>query len=150
VICQLYKETGLTVQIQIPGEPEQVDKSGQDTVEGIKTGKVLPIRAPSGSHEIAGKTYPTDYALVEKDPLNKRMTLESKCPNSFKESTDIVMFITTIGSIGEAEKQIRDTAEAVIKGEFVTRTPALVLAHWTKINDSLRGEYNLLVSSWGY
>lgn len=145
LICVLRKESRLTIQIQIPGEPEEVDKSGDDE-KGVAVGKVLPIRATTGSYETvkAGPLFSGDPSLVADDPLSQRMTLEPSAQIRFKIK-DIIKFIRTIGSVSQAKRQLRDTAEGVIKGEFAKRTPALIIAHWTEINAVLKTEIGKLV-----
>lgn len=145
LICSLRKESRLTIQIQIPGEPEEIDKSGDDE-KGVSAGKVLPIRATTGSYETVKKNslFTNDPSLVEGDPLNQRMTLEPSAQIRFKIK-NIVKFIGHIGSITEAKKQLRDTAEGVIKSEFAKRTPALIIAHWSEISNILKLEIGKMV-----
>lgn len=146
LVCSLRKESRLTIQMQIPGEPEEIDKSGDDN-KGLLPGKMfLPIRSTTASYEIVkkNKAFANDPALVEGDPLNRRMTLEPTAQIRFKIK-DLVKFIQTIGSIKEAKKQLRDTAEGVIDSEFGKRTPALIIAHRSDINKTLRKEIGKLV-----
>jgi len=145
LICTLRKESRLTIQIQIPGEPEEIDKSGVDET-GVAKGKVLPIRATTTSFDIVkdNPDFSGDPALNQNDPLSVRMTLEVTAQIRFKIK-DIVKFIRNIGSTKEAKKQLRDTAEAVIKSEFAKRTPALIIAHWSEISDILKKKIGILV-----
>ncbi len=148
LICSLKRISRLTFQMQIPGEPEEIDKSGDDE-KGILLGKkVLPIRATTGSHEIVKNdpVFSIDPAFVEGDPLGYRMTLEPTAIIRFKVK-DVVQFVRTIGSVTEAKRQLRDTAEAVIRNEFAMRTPALIIAHRTKIDEEIRKEIEKLVGN---
>ena len=146
IVCSLRKESSLANQIQIPGEPEEIDRSGDD-VKGVALNKILPIRATTGSYESVVKDpiFEKDPALVDKnDPLNQRMTLEPSAQIVFKIK-DIIKFIRNIGSIATAKKRLRDTSEGVIQSEFAKRTPALVIAHRAEINKKIREEIGLLV-----
>ena len=145
LICSLRKESRLTIQMQIPGEPEEIDKSGLDNRGLLEGKKVLPIRATTGSYEIVKKgIFKDDPALVDGDALSQRMTLEPTAQIRFRIK-DIVKFIRNIGSIKAAKVQLRDTAEGVIKSEFAKRTPALIIAHWEDINQTLKTEIGKLV-----
>jgi regulator of protease activity HflC (stomatin/prohibitin superfamily) len=146
IICALRKESRLAIQIQIPGEPEEIDKSGLDK-EGLMEGKkVLPIRVTTGSYETAkaNPLFADDPALTESDPLNLRMTVEVTAVIRFK-ILSIIRFIQNIGSMKEAKKQLRDAAEAVLKGELAKRTPALIIAHWAEINNEIRRVLDALI-----
>ncbi|MFZ2038649.1 MAG: SPFH domain-containing protein [Minisyncoccia bacterium] len=146
LICGLRRESRLTIQMQIPGEPEEVDKSGDDNRGLIAGKKYLPIRVTTSSYEIVMKDsrFANDPALVEGDPLNNRMTLEPSAQIRFKIK-DIIRFVQVIGSLKEAQRQLRDTAEGSIQSEFGRRTPALILAHRDEISKILRVEIGKLV-----
>jgi regulator of protease activity HflC (stomatin/prohibitin superfamily) len=62
---------------------------------------------------------------------------------------DYLRFLKNIGSISSAMKQLRDTAEGVLKLEFASRTPALIPAHWGAINTAFEAKINAIVVSWG-
>lgn len=145
LICNLRIETSLVIQIQIPGEPEEVDKSGDDE-KGVASGKFLPIRATTGSYESVKKSdeFKDDPALIKDDPLNERMTLEPSAQIVLKIK-DISKFIRNIGSVAMAKKLLRDTSEGVIQSEFAKRTPALIIAHRTEINKKIREQIRLLI-----
>jgi regulator of protease activity HflC (stomatin/prohibitin superfamily) len=151
-ICSLFKATKLTTQIQIPGDPEQVDKSGND--DQPLAGKVRPIRAPTGSSETVSGEFVEELQGFRDDPINKRMTLEVSAQIRFRIN-NIISFVENIGSIEEVDKQMRDTAESTIKVEFAKRTPCLILAHLSDINNTLNEAINKLVgksgdeNSWG-
>lgn len=133
-IFSLAKETRLVIQEQYPDDPEKVWKGDQSQ---IPPGMVPPLRV---THSQAEK--PTD------DPIHKRMTTEVSVVVRYKIN-NYILFLTTIGSIKEAKRQIRDTVVAKLREELAKRTPADTLAQWDNVNKLLKGAVDKLVESWG-
>ena len=146
IICSLRKETKHTLQIQIPGEPEEIDKSGNDKDGLMKGKKVLPIRVTTGSYETAkaNPEFAGDPSLNRNDPLNERMTVEVTALVRFAIKS-LTHFIQNIGNLDEARRQLRDTVESVLKAELAKRTPALIIAHWDDINKEILRKLNILI-----
>jgi len=112
------------IQMEIPGEPEEIQKSDQDN---IQAGKVAPIRIPQPPAETAvwykddGKCitwseYKEQFkdqkdvmeSLVN-DPLNARITSEPSGILRFKLPKEkLFQFKQTIGSMEEARRQLSD------------------------------------------
>lgn len=137
LICSLKTDTRLVIQRQFPGEPEIVDKSGNDK-DGIATGKVAPIR-------ITHKGLTGDQA----DPLNLRLTSEPSFIVRYHiQKGNYVTFLTTIGDTKEAERQMRDTIESQARVQFGKMTPAQTLERLGDINTELKSEVDKLVATW--
>ena len=58
-------------------------------------------------------------------------------------------FLSVIGTIAEARKQMRDTSQRVLSEEFAKRTPAQIIGHLEEINKRLDKETAEATSSWG-
>jgi len=133
-ICSLAIETRLTQQFQFPGDPEDVDKTGENI---IASGKVAPIRV---TH--AGSTNP------DPEPLERRMTTEVSALCRFRINAYLT-FLKTIGSIQEMHRQIRDTVEVELKIQLAQRTVSKTLSEWDAINKILKTKVQDLTSGWG-
>lgn len=142
-ICEAKKMPGVQIQIQIPADPEFVDKSGDDSKK-IPEGMVKPIRATTSSFESLPKELQEEIKDFKDDPLNGRMTVEISMAIRYFIK-DPVKMLKNIGNIKEIEKQIRDTAEAVIKSEIGKKTPYLIIRDLKSLNDTLDNRINDLV-----
>jgi len=135
-ISSLVTETALTIQNQYPAEPEKVDKTDTDT---LAPGKVFPMRVTHAAPEKSSG-----------DPIDERMTTEVSAIARFKvKRGEFICFLTTIGSISELERTIRDTVEGGIKKEFAKRTPSRTLAELTDIDKILKDKVTELTEHWG-
>jgi len=141
-IMSVTKETRLVIEEQYPDDPENVWKGDQNQ---MPAGKMPPIRV---TH--AQPAEPSD------DPINRRMTTEVSIIVRYR-IRGFIQFLTTIGSVKEARRQIRDIVVATVREELARKTPAQTLAEWGNINGILRAAIEKLVgvtasngtSSWG-
>ena len=139
------------IQMQIPGEPEKIDRSGDDN-KVLPEGMVWPIRVTTGFEEVAIKNFPKeDIEIIKSDPLKKRMSIEVTGYIRLRISNG-VDYLKSLGSIKELEKQVRDAFEATIAIEFGKRTPGLITTHLEKINEALFNDMRKVFetsSNWG-
>jgi regulator of protease activity HflC (stomatin/prohibitin superfamily) len=135
-IAWLEKMPGTIIQIQIPAEPEKIDRSNDDK-KTLAPGMFWPIRVTTGFEEVAIKNFPDHTDLIKADPLRKRMTIEVTGYTRIRIS-DPVNFLRNIGSEERLREQVRDTFESTIRVEFGRRTPGLILTHLREINGAIQ------------
>ncbi|MFA6227163.1 MAG: SPFH domain-containing protein [Candidatus Paceibacterota bacterium] len=144
----LEKMPGTVIQMQIPGEPEMIDRSGDDKKK-LSPGMVRPIRITTGFAAVAIKNFPADKKIIMDDPLQKRMTLEVTGYIRMKVK-NAVEYLKNLGSIEQLEKQVRDTFEATMNVEFGRRTPGLITTHLKEVNKALLREMKRIVEKPGW
>ncbi len=152
IVSRLVKETALTVEIELPDEPENVQKADQDH---IAPGKVAPLRithadGPSAYYGDNGEK-PEDIAAEKKkfdeDPIHRRITVEHQLIIRFrikKEPGNFIQFLTTIGSMQEAIRQLEDEAVTAAQTELARRTPAQMFAYMGNINRAILRQLKIL------
>ena len=140
---------GTVIQIHIPGEPEQIERSNDDK-QPLQQGKVWPIRITTGFEEVAIKNFPKNTELIKADPLKKRMTLEATGYVRLAIN-DPVNFLRNIGDEAKLRVQVRDTFEATMRIEFGRRTPGLIITHLRAINGAIEKDLRRLFErpDWG-
>lgn len=130
-ICSLIKETRLVRQQQYPDDPEKVWKGDGPVPEGM----MAPIRV-------------VHFGKDGEDSLSRRITSEASIIVRY-QIDDLKVFIQKIGSVKEAERQLRDAITAKVREDLAKKTPAETLAEWGAINDVLKTHVEAMVSSWG-
>jgi regulator of protease activity HflC (stomatin/prohibitin superfamily) len=132
LICQLVKETRLTMQDELPGDPEKTYRG-----DGIvPAGMFPPIRIP--------------FANITEgdDPLYRRVTAEVSPIIRYRIS-DYIIFLTTIGSIDAAKKQMEDATIAFCMRELTKIPVAEALITLQKFNLELQVIIEKMVRKWG-
>ncbi len=130
-LLQLVTLPAYPIQVQFPGDPEKIFKGSDEEYfklsEEERKKFVLPIRALSGESKDAGQ--PTSI-------LETQMTLEV---NFYVRWTieHFWVFLTRIGSIDEANRQLRDSGERVVVQAVSSRTPGTVVKELLQINTQL-------------
>lgn len=143
IIYSLRKETKNTIQMELPGEPEKVQKKDQDN---IREGMVAPIRIVHASEETAIGT-PEEKKRFSGDSLHRRMTTEV----SFIVRFRIINFKDFLEAVGSfegprgAKKQMEDTVIAVAQNELGKRTPAQTIDDFVNINTTIRNAVEYLI-----
>lgn len=132
---RLSKETRLTVQDELPADPEKIFRD--EDVKIPPEGTFPPIRIPFG--------YPKEKS---DDPLNVRVTTEV-VPIVRWKIVDYIKFLTTIGDRTEARRQMNDIAIAMLTSEFAKITPAKALEDLAEYNQKLKKEIGSRVETWG-
>lgn len=122
-IISVAKATRLVIEEQYPDEPENVWKGD---MEKIPTGKMPPLRV----------THAQPKKLTD-DPIHKRMTTEVSIIVRYRIE-NFIQFLTTIGDVEQARRQIRDIVVATAREELAKMTPAETLEQWGAINETLR------------
>ncbi|MFH1346827.1 MAG: SPFH domain-containing protein [Spirochaetota bacterium] len=164
-IIQLKKETRLTIQDELPTDPQHIFR--REDTENVPPGFFPPIRIPFGFRqdaeklsEINVKTSDEDennevdekkHQLVvppDDDPLDLRVTAEV-VPVIRWRIDDYIQFLTTIGSQEEARKQMEDCAIGSLTREFAKITPAVALANLGTYSACLQFEINKRIENWG-
>jgi len=141
--CQLSKETRLTVEDELPADPEHIHrvKLGEPEVvppELRKLGYVPPIRVTFG--------YPNkDSGIPTDDPLNERITAEVVIIIRWRIA-NFGEFLTTIGSRRESRRQLQDIAVSTLFPLFAKVTPAEVLKNLGEYNRALEEGVRLLMA----
>ncbi|MFH0803541.1 MAG: SPFH domain-containing protein [Candidatus Tagabacteria bacterium] len=145
--CILVKETKLTIQLELPGEPEEVERADQDKPG---QGKKIPIRITHASLESAidpetKKPFTdTQKKAMADDPLNQRLTSEVSFIVRYKIK-DFIKFLSTIGSAKEASRQISDTVVLTGQTELAKLTPAQTLTRLKIVSRTIRNSVDYLV-----
>ncbi len=152
-ICQLVKETGLTVQDEIPTDPQHIFRGDGPVPEGQYPPIRIPFGPPKTAEELKKMKITTEEgeSLVippKDDPLNIRITVEV-VPIIRWRIIDYIKFLTTIGCKEEASRQMEDSAIGSITREFTKVTPAVVLANIGIYNRKLQEEIQKRIENWG-
>lgn len=121
------------IQEELPSDPENIFR-GEGT---IPEGKFPPIRIPFG--------LPTEE---NDDPYDHRMTQEV-VPVITWRIVDFVKFLTTVGNVKDAKKQMEDTAVAMLTEAFAKITPAVALKEMETHSQNLNNSINDIVDDWG-
>ncbi|OGM89133.1 hypothetical protein A3J77_00820 [Candidatus Wolfebacteria bacterium RBG_13_41_7] len=157
-IIQLRKETRLTIQDELPADPQHIFR--KEDIEIVPPGLFPPIRIPFGFPKNAkelkkinletscSETYHKLDVPPKDDPLNIRITAEV-VPVIRWRIDDYIQFLTTIGSREEARKQMEDCAISSLTREFAKITPAVALANLGTYSACLESEINKRIESWG-
>ncbi len=143
VFCDLEKAPRLNIQSELPSDPENIFREDGPVPEG----KFPPIRIPFGPPSEDGE------GISKDDPLNARMTQEV-VPVITWRVKNYRQFLTTIGSIEEAERQMEDMSIAMLMESFTTITPAVALKSLPTYNKLLKEAIDNKVdtndgNSWG-
>lgn len=130
-LLQLVTLPVYPIQVQFPGDPEKIFKGSDEEYfklsEEERKKVALPIRALSGEPQDGAR--PTSI-------LETQMTLEV---NFYVRWTieHFWVFLTRIGSIEEANRQLRDSGERVVVQAVSSRTPGTVVKELPQINTQL-------------
>ena len=136
-IFTLEIATRLVVQDELPSDPENIFRGDGPVPKGM----FPPIRIPFGPPS-------KDDGIPPDDPYNARMVAEV-VPVITWHIEDFVMFLTTIGSITEARRQMEDAAIAMLTEAFAKITPAAALMDLAKHSDILKDAIDKKVLGWG-
>ncbi len=140
LIYNLRTDTKNVIELELPGEPETVQKFDEDN---IQLGKVAPIRIVHASAESATGTDEEKNRLRD-DPLHQRLVTEVSFIVRWKIK-NYLDFISTIGTIAAANKQIEDMVILAAQNELAKETPAQVLMDLAKHNRQIRNALDYLV-----
>lgn len=131
-VCQLAKETRLTIQDELPGDPEKIYRGDGPAPAGM----FPPIRIPFANKPKG------------EDPLYRRVTAEV-IPVIRYRISDYILFLTTIGSIEAAKKQMEDSTIALCMRELTKIPVAEALIGLQEFNQKLQETIENLVHPWG-
>ena len=151
-------------QLELPGEPERVQKTDQDN---LREGMRPPIRTTQAEAESALYWYETEdtrewrfkkfqeFEEVEQkailaDPLHHRLTTEPVVIVRWRlrrvENGDTLFkFIENIGSVEEANRQIEDTVVATLRTNFAKVTAGNALSAMAFFNQRIRERVEILI-----
>jgi len=130
----LAKETALVIQQQFPGKPEEIF-DGSDC-ESPPPGKVRAIHV----------THIGDNN--SDDPLTRSMTTSILLVCSFR-LTDLARFLTIVGSLDEAKRQIRDMMVRTASNELVNRNVREAMLKKEEISSAIHSAVKGFVIDWG-
>lgn len=123
-LMQIKKGPRTVQEFQCPGEPEKVQKTGDEVP--LKDGMVRPIRVVTG-----GKNSNSTDTI-----LNTRMTITVSFFVQWA-ITDVMDYVSNYGSSADVEKQVRDIGEAVLAEIAVRHSPASFIDDLLNINKEL-------------
>ena len=132
-IFSLEVAPAIFIQDELPSNPENIFRG--DGI--IPPDKFPPIRIPFG--------LPTEE---NDDPYDHRMTQEV-VPVVTWRIDDFVKFLTTVGSVEEARRQLEDAAIAMLTEAFAKITPAIALKELDKHSEALKKAIDDRVDGWG-
>lgn len=142
-IAELHMYPVATINSQFPADPEFISK--RPDTSPLAENELLPIRIMT-----AGPKPGID------DILNERMALEFMFSvrwrmgeGEFFELYTAIPGHTWQEKEQEVRKQMRDTAEALLRGEVAKLTPAEINANLTKIGSRIKKLLQAVVSKWG-
>jgi regulator of protease activity HflC (stomatin/prohibitin superfamily) len=121
------------IQDELPSDPQNIFRGDGE----VPPGKFPPIRIPFG--------LPT---TENDDPYDHRMTQEV-VPVVTWRIENFIKFLTTIGSVNEARRQMEDTAIAMLIEAFAKITPAVALQELEKHSNDLKRSIDDRVEGWG-
>ncbi|HNW71794.1 MAG TPA: SPFH domain-containing protein [Candidatus Paceibacterota bacterium] len=139
----LKKETILVIQDELPADPEKIwrTKEGEGNVPMTK-GYFPPIRITFGQPDY------NKYPDLKDSPYNIQMTVEVT-PVIRWRIIDLEVFVSTIGTIEKARKQMEDTCIAEFNANFAQITPAVALKNLDKYSNQLKISIEEEVRGWG-
>lgn len=150
LICWLVTETRLVIQDELPTEPEKIYRGSEGDPEGSTVPPELaalgfkpPIRVTfAGRNEATN----TGFGLVidEDDPYDRRLT-EEVVPVIRWKIDDFKTFLTVIGSVDEAKKQMEDTCVKMFTEELTKVSPAVALLRISEYSSDLQTAIEKLV-----
>jgi len=133
-ICSLIKQTALVIQQQFPGPTEDIF-DGLDS-EAVPLGKVRAIHV-------------THIGVNSSDdPLTRSMTTSILLVCSFC-LTDLARFLTIVGSLDEAKRQIRDMMVRTASNELANRNVREAMTKKEDVSNAIRLALKDFVSDWG-
>lgn len=131
-VIQLEKITTIRSQFQLPGEPEEIFWG--DEHDPLEPGKVRPMILPTGK--------PKDEKELKKSGgdaiLNIQSNLRTEAIVAFAVA-DPLSFFARIGSLKNAQQQLRDIAQRCLGPEFRKYTVGEIIANFDAINQALLG-----------
>lgn len=150
-ICSLVKETRNTIQDELPAEPEKIYRGSDTDKEGTSMppdlqalGMKPPIRVT-----FSGRNKASEDALIdEEDPYDRRLT-EEVVPVIRWRIDDLKIFLTTVGSVKEARRQMEDVCIATFTVHLTKVSPAVALIRLNKYSGVLKKAVEKLVGGWG-
>lgn len=152
LVCSLSKETRLTIEDEIPADPEKIYRGKRDEPEVVpenllKEGFRPPIRvtflAVAKEKKVTGEGEET----VD-DPLEERITAETPIIVRWR-IVDYIRFLTTIGGRDEAARQMQDMAVAVLADIFPKLTVADAIRTKGDVDKTLNTQLATTTESWG-
>lgn len=154
LLCWIKIFPSTTIQLELPDEPEEVQKGDQDN---IQPGKKAPLRITqadatsaffyqeSGSKKFWKDFNPKEQEAILADPLNHRLTGEPAVIVRYRLIKGrLFQFIKNIGSVEEANRQISDTVVASLQSELAPITLGNALVNLPLLNNMLYEEVEVL------
>jgi regulator of protease activity HflC (stomatin/prohibitin superfamily) len=162
-IFQLKKETRLTIQDEIPADPQHIFR--REDTEIVPSGFFPPIRIPFGfaikekklrelkiqvsdDSDDKKKYRKLDLFPPKEDPLNIRVTAEVVSVIRW-QIKNYIQFLITIGNREEARRQMEDCTVGSLTREFAKITPAVALANLGTYGLALKYEIEQRIEGWG-
>lgn len=150
-IYELVTETALVIQDELPAEPDKIYRGSEGDPEGSTVppefqalGMRPPIRVTFSGRNAESEV----EGIGEDDPYDRRLT-EEVVPVIRWKIDDFVKFLTTIGSVAEARKQMEDTCVKTFTERLTKVSPAVALLRLAHFSGLLKTEIENLVQDWG-
>ncbi len=139
-IFELLTAPCVFIQSELPSDPEHIYRGKGE----VPPNMFPPIRIPFG---VPIKPVVGDGTL-EDDPYNQRMTQEVVPVITWKID-DFVTFLSSIGSVKEAARQMEDVSIANLTESFALITPAVALKDLLGFSDKLKTTIEAATNEWG-
>lgn len=151
-IYELITETALVIQDELPAEPDKIYRGSEGDPEGSTVPPELqaigmrpPIRVTFSGRNAKSEA---EAGISEDDPYDRRLT-EEVVPVIRWKIDNFVTFLTTIGSVDSARKQMEDACVKTFTEHLTKVSPAVALLKIGDYSDILQRAIETLVGTWG-
>lgn len=131
--------TRATIQMELPGEPENIFR--KEDIEVVPEGMVPPVRI----------TFARDQSSsTNQDPLAERITAEVSSFVRFRIKTkEFWSFFVRINTLEETRRQLNDMAVSMLQERLATLTAAEALRQQETVSDELDDLIRTKTVNWG-
>ena len=151
LFCQLAVETVLVIQDELPTDPEKIYRGSGDDTSGNTVPKELqalgmkpPIRITFSGRNAES----VSEGIDENDPYDRRLNAEV-VPVIRWRIKNFLVFLSTIGSVESARKQMEDTCVKTFTELLTKVSPAVALCRIKIYSEELQKNIETLVNGWG-
>lgn len=143
------------IQLELPGEPEEVQKEDEGNV---RPGRKVPIRiaqaaaesaifyTPEGTRKTFSEFSPEEKELIKADLLNERITSEPVILIRWRlVRGQLIKFYQNVGSVEEASRQLADAAIASLNEELTQITVGHTLKTLNMVSRRVRSHIEIFI-----
>lgn len=150
-IYELVTETALVIQDELPAEPDKIYRGSEGDPEGSTVPpelQVIGMRPPIRVTFSGKNAESVAEGIADDDPYDRRLT-EEVVPVIRWKIDDFVTFLTTIGSVDSARKQMEDACVKTFTETLTKVSPAVALLRIQRYSNELQTTIEALVTTWG-